>query len=100
MLYFMGFATDFTFGSSLKEPIRTAARDAFAVRLRRYALKKRCTPLPPGEWAGIGRTWTWTRTGPPIVGVGNPLANLDARFALYAETLQKGRPNAPRAAAA
>ncbi len=89
MVYFLSFGTDVAFFRALQDPTRTAARNGFGVHLRQFARDHRCKPLPPGEW--VGDSWMWMQSGQGPLELGRPLANLDHRFALYADALQRGK---------
>jgi len=67
----------------LKKPFETRLR----IHLSRFAREHQCKPIPPGEW--VDETLTWTETGVAPTDVGNPLTNLESRFALYARSLER-----------
>jgi hypothetical protein len=87
--YFLGFSLDLALHGALKTKptIERAVRDDFAEELRNLAIRNQCKPIPSGEW--LGRIWL--SGGETPKDVGDPVANLNQRFGLYAEALKRGQ---------
>lgn len=83
IVYFRGFATDLTIHRVFQRPSvgESVLRELFLQRLRDYAISRRCTPCPVGEWQAENTIWhvQW-----PGRDTGNPLQHLSERFELYA----------------
>ena len=91
--YFLAFSTEFGLHLLLKDrpKIQAALRDAFAKELRNFAVQNHCKPIPRGEWMS-GRIWI---PGEIPDKMGDPIVNLNDRFALYTEVLQRGTEKLP-----
>jgi hypothetical protein len=87
MVYFLAFATDYAFWCQLEKTpqVQNAVRSIFTARVREFAQEHRCGPIPSGDWLGDGLIWMPSGT----TVAGEPLANLERRFALYGQSLSR-----------
>jgi hypothetical protein len=61
-------------------------RDCFLDRLRDYAVARRCTPCPIGDWVADSPNW---HIHSPGRDTGDPLLHLDGRFDLYITAMRR-----------
>src|ERR1700730_745208 len=82
IIYFRGFVTDLTIHRVFQQEaaIESALRDSFLHRLRDYAIARRSTPCPLGDWLADSANW---HVHSPGRDTGDPLQHLSDRFDLY-----------------
>jgi len=87
IVYFLAFAADYAFYHQLqrKPKLKSAVRSAFMTHLNQFAHERRCSPVPSGSWIDDSLIWMPHEAVPG----GEPLTNLQKRFALYGEALSR-----------
>jgi hypothetical protein len=87
-IYFLGFATDLTIHRVFQQQptVESALRGSFLDRLRDYAIIRRCTPCPVGDWLLDSPTW---QVHAPGRDTGDPLQHLSDRFELYVAAMRR-----------
>jgi hypothetical protein len=96
MIYLLAFIDDSAFCIGLDEAapiIQNAVRDAYATHLRRFAKQTACKPMPEGEWIGDSMTYLTSGEYPQPSINNDPIRNLNDRFELFGEALQRGGEN-------
>ena len=88
VIYFRSFATDLTIHRVFQHQtaLESALRDSFLQRLRDYAIARRCTPCPLGDWVADSPNWHIDRPGHDT---GDPLQHLSDRFDLYVAAMRR-----------
>ena len=88
VVYFRGFATDLTIHRAFQRPSagETTLRESFLQRLRDYAIARRCTPCPVGDWLAGSTDW---QVNSPGLDTGDPLKHLSGRFDLYIAEMRR-----------
>ncbi len=89
LTYFLGYATDFGIKTGLKDKPakRRALRQGFENHLNNFALQSRCKPLPPGAWEDNSLFWIPKKQA--LIETEHPVDNLQHRFMLYDESIQR-----------
>ena len=87
-VYFLGFATDLTIHRVFERNGKReqALREAFLSHLRAYAVERRCSPCPVGDWLDDSNIWEIHSAGHDT---GNALHHLSDRFDLYAAAMRR-----------
>ena len=88
VVYFRGFATDLTIHRVFQRPNadEAALRELFLQRLRDYAIARRCSPCPVGDWLADSSDWQVHLQGRDT---GDPLKHLSDRFELYIGAMRR-----------
>jgi hypothetical protein len=88
VVYFRGFATDLTIHRVFHQPSAggSALRESFLQRLRDYAIARRCTPCPVGDWLADSADW---QVHSPGRDTGDPLKHLSDRFDIYIAAVRR-----------
>jgi hypothetical protein len=92
-LYFFAFVADLSLHLLENQRIEgaTKVRNALLNLLRDFGRSHSCCPLPTGEW--LGDSLIWLRGAAPEAH-GDPIANLNQRFELYATAMKRRRDRA------
>jgi hypothetical protein len=89
VIYFRSFVIDLTIHRVFQQQIalESALRDSFGQRLSDYAIARRCTPCPIGDWL-FDNSARWEIHGPGR-DAGDPLKHLSDRFDLYIAAMRR-----------